>query len=301
MKLYHDEITTPVRDAASIVLLRDKSDGLHSDGLQVFLMKRHGLSDVLGGAFVFPGGKVDEADALLDATQYFDKSNSASLDTLPAALNEPELSPKQASALYVAALRESFEESGVLFAAQATDEQIQAAAALHQTGIPFNQILQQLALRLQTQNILPWSRWITPKMSSVSHKRFDTRFFIAALPANQTASSANHETTESIWLSPREALTSYWNKEISLAPPQIMSLVHLARHDSVASIMQQAKQTPVPLIEPQPYNMDGTRVICYPGDAQHPIPTRALPGPTRLCYRNNRFEPVDGFEALLKD
>jgi len=264
-------------------------------------MKRHGLSDVLGGAFVFPGGKVDEADALLDATQYFDKSNSASLDTLPAALNEPELSPKQASALYVAALRESFEESGVLFAAQATDEHIQAASALHQTGIPFNQILQQLALRLQTQNILPWSRWITPKMSSVSHKRFDTRFFIAALPANQTASSANHETTESIWLSPREALTSYWNKEISLAPPQIMSLVHLARHASVASVMAQAAQSPVPLIEPQPFNMDGTRVICYPGDAQHPIPTRALPGPTRLCYRNNRFEPVDGFEALLKD
>ena len=62
MKLYHDEITTPVRDAASIVLLRD-----HADGLQVFLMKRHGLSDVLGGAYVFPGGKVDEADAQLDA------------------------------------------------------------------------------------------------------------------------------------------------------------------------------------------------------------------------------------------
>ena len=235
MKLYHDEITTPVRDAASIVLLRD-----HADGLQVFLMKRHGLSDVLGGAYVFPGGKVDEADAQLDAAQYFDQDSSA----LPAALDEIELTPNQASALFVAALRESFEESGVLFAAQATGEQIQAATALHQEGLPFKQILQQLALRLQTQNIVPWSRWITPKMSSVSHKRFDTRFFIAALPANQTASSANHETTESIWLSPREALTSYWNKEISLAPPQIMSLVHLARHDSVASIMQQAKQTP---------------------------------------------------------
>ncbi len=292
MKLYHDEITTPVRDAASIVLLRD-----HANSLQVFLMKRHGLSDVLGGAYVFPGGKVDEADAQLDSTQYFDQANG----DLPTALNETTLSPNQASALYVAALRESFEESGVLFAAQATAEQIHAATALHQSGLAFNQILQQLALRLQTASIVPWSRWITPKMSSVSHKRFDTRFFIAALPANQIATSANHETTESIWLNPREALTRYWNKDISLAPPQIMSLVHLSRHDSVASVMQQATQTPVPLIEPQPYNMDGTRVICSPGDPQHTIAARALPGPTRLCYRNNRFEPIDGFKVLFLD
>ncbi len=292
MKLYHDEITTPVRDAASIVLLRD-----HSTSLQVFLMKRHGLSDVLGGAYVFPGGKVDKADALLDAGQHLDQAASA----LAAALNEPNLLPSHASALYVAALRESFEESGVLFAAQATAEQIEAATALHQAGMPFNQILQQIALRLQTENIIPWSRWITPKVSSVSHKRFDTRFFIAALPANQTASCANHETTESIWLSPREALASYWNKDISLAPPQIMSLVHLSRHDTVASVLAQAARTPAPLIEPQPYNMDGTRVICYPGDAAHTSPSRALPGPTRLCYRNNRFEPIDGFEALWRD
>lgn len=292
MKLYHDEITTPVRDAASIVLLRDTHVGL-----EVFLMKRHGLSDVLGGAYVFPGGKVDEADARLD----FDQHSDQAANILPNTLNEAELSPTQASALYVAAMRESFEESGVLFAVEATAEQIQAAAALLQTGLPFKHILQQLGLRLQTKCLVPWSRWITPKMSSVSHKRFDTRFFVAALPAQQTASCANHETTESVWLSPREALTSYWNKDMSLAPPQIMSLVHLSRHNTVASVMQQAAQTPVPLIEPEPFDMDGTRVICYPGDPEHAIPTRALPGPTRLCYRNKRFEPVDGFEALFVD
>ena len=290
MELNHQEITTPVRDAATVVMLRDAPTGM-----EVFLLKRHGLSDVLGGAYVFPGGKLDAADAQLDMATHLDQSPQA----LHAALNEPQLAELSAAGLYVAALREAFEESGVLFAENASAAATANAAAMLKDGVRFDTMLASLSLRLQTQDVLPWSRWITPKMASVSHKRFDTRFFVAGVPQHQTAQHDNHETTESVWLQPRAALAQYWDKAIELAPPQIMSLVHLSHHNSVASVLAQARSGKPPVIQPEPFDMDGTRVICYPGDAQHSIRERALPGPTRLCYRNKRFEPVDGFEALF--
>ncbi len=290
MELNHQEITTPVRDAATVVMLRDAPSGM-----EVFLLKRHGLSDVLGGAYVFPGGKVDASDAQLDLASHLDQSPQA----LHAALNEPELAHLSAAGLYVAALREAFEESGVLFAHDATVASTANAAAMLRDGLGFDAMLANLSLRLQTQSVLPWSRWITPKMASVSHKRFDTRFFVAGVPLHQTAHHANYESTQSVWLQPRTALEQYWNKDIELAPPQIMSLVHLARHNSVASVLDQARNVKPPLVQPEPFDRDGLRVLTYPGDVDHSVRQRALPGPTRLCYRNKRFEPMDGFEALF--
>jgi 8-oxo-dGTP pyrophosphatase MutT (NUDIX family) len=290
MELNRQAIETPVRDAATVVLLRDAATGL-----EVFLIKRSGLSDVLGGAYVFPGGKLDAADAIDDMPNRLDQTPQA----LHAALNEPDLSPHSAAALYVAALREAFEESGVLFAENATLQATSQAALLLKAGNSFPAVLAQLGLRLQTQHVQPWSRWITPKMASVSTKRFDTRFFIAAVPSNQTAAHDNYEATESVWLPPRVALEQYWSGDIALAPPQIMSLAHLSHHSSVASVMHQARSKPPAVIEPEPFDYDGIRTITYPGDPQHSVRQRALPGPTRLRYSNKRFEPIDGFEALF--
>ena len=106
MELNHDIIDTPPRDAASVVMLRDAPDGL-----QVLLLRRHADSAVLGGAYVFPGGKVDAADAGADTLARLDRPPAE----LHARLGEPALSANQAAALYVAAAREAAEESGVLF------------------------------------------------------------------------------------------------------------------------------------------------------------------------------------------
>lgn len=160
-------------------------------------------------------------------------------------------------------------------------------------------MLAELQVRLQTRHVLPWSRWITPRMPSVTNKRFDTRFFVAAVPHEQEATHDNFEATESVWLPPRVALEQYWSRQIELAPPQIMSLAHLARHSSVDSVMAAARATTPPLILPEAFDEGGTRVLCYPGDPAHSVAQRALPGPTRLLYQNKRFEPVDGFEALF--
>lgn len=291
MDLNSQEITTPVRDAATVVMLRDAPAGM-----EVFLLKRHGLSDVLGGVYVFPGGKVDASDAEMDMQARLDQSPQ----TLHATLNEPQLAELSAAGLYVAALREVFEESGVLFAHGASVDATASATAMLREGLRFDAMLANLSLRLQTQSVLPWSRWITPRMASVSHKRFDTRFFVAGVPLHQTAQHDNHEATESVWLQPRDALEQYWSGAIQLAPPQIMSLAHLSHHASVASVMRQARSGKPAMIEPEPFDHDGMRVICYPGDDAHSVSQRALPGPTRLCFRNKRFEPVDGFEALFQ-
>ena len=254
-------------------------------------MQRHGKSDVLGGAYVFPGGKVDAADTELDMGFHLDQDPH----TLHGSLSETDIDPLTAAGLYVAAIREAFEESGVLFAHGDVD----GFAASLRAGSSFNAALASMALRLQTRHLVPWSRWITPTSPSVMNKRFDTRFFVAAVPRGQVARHDDFETTESVWLQPRAALEQYWAGQIDMAPPQIMSLAHLTHYANVAGVLDAAGRAAPRLIQPEPFEHEGTRVICYPGDERHPVRERAMPGPTRLHYRNKRFEPDGGFEALF--
>ena len=248
---------TPPRDAATVLMLREGKDGM-----EVLMLKRHTDSKDLGGAFVFPGGKRDEADGSAEALANLRHD----VNQLHAQLGEPELDPLHAASLFVAALREAREECG---------------------------------LQLQASDLQAWTRWITPRMPSLMSKRFDTRFFLARAPHAQTAVQDNHETTEILWATPRNALIQYWNGEIVLAPPQIMSLSHLCLFNSVEQALQEAAQRTPPVIMPEPFDQEGMRVICYPGDPKHPVSQRALPGPTRLHFRNKRFEPEGGLEALL--
>ncbi|HEY8360671.1 MAG TPA: NUDIX domain-containing protein, partial [Ramlibacter sp.] len=155
--------------SATVVLLRDGASGL-----EVFLLRRHAQSDVLGGAYVFPGGKVDAADA-----QWVDRLDTAPAE-LQARLGEPDLDAAQAATLFVSAIREVFEETGLLFASLHGEQARQAWRTLR-TGVRFSDVLAPLQPRLAAAPLQPWSRWVTPVVSSVSRKRFDTRFFVAAV------------------------------------------------------------------------------------------------------------------------
>lgn len=300
MELNHETVNTPVRNAASVVLLRQGNAGL-----QVLLVQRHGLSDVLGGAYVFPGGKVDTDDAQDDILQRLDEP----APSLHQRLGEPALEPGPAAAVYVAALRELFEEAGVLLTA--TDgatgrgrpgdlQRVGDVATLLREGHRFAEAVALAGLRLGPSALAPWTRWITPRTPAVMRKRFDTRFLLAELPEGQDARHDEREAIDSIWLSPRDALAQYQAEAIDLAPPQIMSLVHLARYASVAEALADAASRPPPLIEPEPFEHDGTRVLTYPGDERHSVRERRMPGPTRLLYRGGRFFPQDGFDALWR-
>lgn len=284
----------PPRAAATVVLLRD-----NTAGPEVLLLRRNAQASNMAGVYVFPGGKLDADDATLDADTHLDQPHA----TLHANLNEPDTHSATAAGLYVAALREALEECGLLLAEPlggTSAVNATRARAMLREGQPFAQVLGALQLRLQTRQLAPWSRWVTPLAPTMGTRRFDTRFFVAQAPADQTALHDNEETTDSVWLAPRAALEQYRDGRIDLAPPQIMSLAHLARHASVASVLDAARRQRPPLILPEPFDHEGVRVICYPGDAMHPVRERALPGPTRLHYHERRFVPEDGFEALFR-
>ncbi|WP_157084917.1 NUDIX hydrolase [Hydrogenophaga palleronii] len=284
-----DEVLTPPVPSATVMVLRDGPAGL-----QVLLVRRHGNSGVLGGVHVFPGGKLDAADRLVEPAT-LDRPLSASL----AALGEPGLAADIALGLHVAALRETFEECGLLLGQAQGAGLVARVREQTAAGTAFPTVLQGLGLRMPTACLVPWSRWVTPRVPSVSNKRFDTRFFVAVAPDDQVVEHCAHEATEAVWQSPRVALERYWAGEIDLAPPQIMSLSQLSALADVSQALAAARSRPPALIEPEPFDEDGRRVICYPGDPRHSIVAPAWPGPTRLVHRNQRFEPEGGLAALL--
>lgn len=319
LELNMQAVTTPPLPAATVVMLREGNDKDSNAGFSVLLLKRHSASDVLGGAYVFPGGKVDPSDTALQLDTHLDQTPH----DLHRALAEDDIDTLTAAGLFVAALREAFEECGVLFShhtqsgwplnainKEANNEaktsaiplgsadSLRLRAALR-SGTSFNQLLVDNALCLDSRSVVPWSRWITPVVPAMMRKRFDTRFFVAIAPPSQLASHDNHEATESVWLPPREALAQYWQGQIELAPPQIMSLAHLAHFATAADVLAAARQRPPPVIRPEHQFINETRTLCYPGDPLHSVREQALPGPTRLSHRSPRFEPDGGFEAFF--
>ena len=174
MQLNSEIITTPPRASATVVLLRDEPQ----KGLEVFLLRRHTASAVLGGAYVFPGGKLDEADCTPEVHAYLDTS----AQVLHSTLGEPDLPAHTAAGLYVAAVREVLEECGVLYARLNNGQdngQDDGQAMAHDAGQRqlwqqalndgqgFAHVLRGAGLRLDTQHLAPWSRWITPVQPSV--------------------------------------------------------------------------------------------------------------------------------------
>jgi 8-oxo-dGTP pyrophosphatase MutT (NUDIX family) len=260
-------------------------------GLEVFMVQRHAGSDVHGGSYVFPGGKVDAADGAPALRERVDLPPSQLRDRL----HEPQLDEEAALALHVAAAREAFEECGVLFAHGGG-----RALPSVRADLPFADALAAAGLRVTASALHPFSRWITPANSvSSPGRRFDTRFFVAALPDGQQAMHDNHEAVHSVWLRPREALERYWDGEIALLPPQIMSLAQLGRTADVASLLAETAARPPHTVRPHVCQVEDVTTMAYPGDPLHAERARVMPGPLRLLVRGRRFEPLDGFAGFL--
>jgi 8-oxo-dGTP pyrophosphatase MutT (NUDIX family) len=236
------------RDAATVILLRPGAGagaGAGSGsgaGVEAFLLRRTAELEFAPGACVFPGGSVDERDAdpgigwVGPAPEDF----AAQLD----------VPPERARALVCAAIRETFEESGVLLAGSSAEgatglvgDSAALAADRHAllTGTTtLGEVLGRRGLVLRTDLLTPWARWITPE---VSPRRFDTWFFAAALPAGQTATAAPEghadpgESESGTWLRPAAALEAAQAGEITLLPPTAVTLRELAAHHDVPGIL----------------------------------------------------------------
>jgi 8-oxo-dGTP pyrophosphatase MutT (NUDIX family) len=260
--------SVPVRDAATVLLLREGASGL-----EVFLVRRNTVVDFMAGAHVFPGGKVDAAD-----------SEPGLLQRL-----RGEREPSTAPELYLAAIRETFEEAGVLLSGEFRTAGLEEARQAVARGDSFASVLEQLAAKLDTSLLAPWARWVTP---AVAPKRFDARFFLAAAPAEQLARHDDYETTESVWIEPLEALEHVRRGEMMIAPATYKCLAVLATYRTVAEAFAAAHAAPPRAWCPVVRNEDGRRLVILSDDPDHPDRFPRMPGPTRMVFDGGRFLPA---------
>jgi 8-oxo-dGTP pyrophosphatase MutT (NUDIX family) len=229
------------RPAATVMLLRQKSD------IEVFLMRRHSQMDFVAGVMVFPGGGVDERDRGADIAWY-----GPGKEWWAGRLN---VDVDLAEALVCAAARETFEESGVLFAGAADDTDVlvddasvyrEQRAALAANSLSFADFLRTENLVLRADLLRPWANWITPKEERT--RRYDTYFFVGALPEGQRADGDNTESDRAFWTTPRAALTEFEQGESFLLPPTWTQLDSVDGR-TVADVL--AEERPIVPMEPR--------------------------------------------------
>ena len=248
----------PVRDAATVVLLRDTAAGP-----EVYLLRRVPAMAFAAGMHVFPGGSVDPADA--EAHVRWAGPPAAQWAGWLGA-SEP-----LARSLVCAAVRETFEESGVLLAGPSehelladvsSDEWEAERVALEAREQTLSQLLERRGLVLRSDLLRPFAHWITPE---VEPKRFDTRFFLAELPAGQVCRDVGGEADTRVWVRPRAAL----EQQLTMLPPTAVSLGDIAELPDVAAAL--ARSWPISPVMPKVVvRGDDSVAMLLPGDPDYP-------------------------------
>jgi 8-oxo-dGTP pyrophosphatase MutT (NUDIX family) len=257
-------VTVPVRDAATVMLVRDGGDGV-----EVFMLRRNLQSDFVGGAYVFPGGAVDDHDC------------HENLDPVCRGRSDAEASAqlgidRGGLAFWVAAIRESFEEAGVLLAYDSSGEvirldepTIEARFVEHRHAVDSGdrrlvEVCEAEQLQLAVDRIYYFSHWITPEGAP---RRYDTRFFVAAAPEAQEPLHDDHEVIANLWIRPSDALARHRAGEFDLILPTYRSLQVLERFDQAADVLAAAEAIEhVPAMLPRIVEDQGGYRIVLPGD-----------------------------------
>jgi len=254
-------------DAATLLLLRQQSDGP-----QVYMVERHRGNAFVAGAHVFVGGRVDAQDRTNAV-----RARCTGLDDATAAARLGLADTQRALALYVAAIREAFEESALLLAIDQAGNEVSSSdrpnelrRTLNSGNADFATGLEQHALWLPLDRLKYLAHWITPPFES---RRFDTRFFVAAAPSRQTAVHDPKETSSGRWWNLDEILTAHANDQVKLAPPTVCVLEGLRHHHSVQTCLAAAPDAPVDAIHPRLLEGVQPPTILLPGDHCYDDPT----------------------------
>src|SRR5256714_14584610 len=212
---------TPVA-AATILIVRDGVAGL-----EVFMVKRHHQIDFVAGALVFPGGKVHAGDHQAELSDHADY---------------PPDWPEEQRATAVAAIREAFEESGILFAREESNGQLIGAEhlarleayrqQLEKGQITLLELVRRERLRLACGLLVPFAPWGTPEHMP---KRFDTHFFLAAAPEGHAGVHDGRESVDSVWIRPEDAIAN--RKQWNVVFPTKLNLMKLAQATTVAEAL----------------------------------------------------------------
>lgn len=289
-----------LRDAATILVLRQRQDQL-----EVFMVKRSKKSAFMPNIYVYPGGALDPKDCNLDA---FTLSEGISSEDVTQMFGD-DVDPAFGIGLLLAGVRETFEEAGLLLARR-KDEQhpvdltqnesvaqhfASLRASLHGGDLDMLSMTRQEGLVLQLGQLEFFSHWITPFFEN---RRFDTRFFVAEAPEHQRPIHDEHETVDSTWLNPGEAVASYYQGELSLAPPTLATLMELQDFSTVDDVLTFCRQHRPPAILPHLDKQGDEVVLRFPNDPAFPIddPQYALAGRggrwINMTMRNGLWYPA---------
>jgi 8-oxo-dGTP pyrophosphatase MutT (NUDIX family) len=248
-----DETNAPmVRSAATVALVRD---GVR--GLEAWMMRRTNGMAFAAGAVVFPGGRVDQADA--------DPSIAWHGDTTERFAERLDVDASVARAVVTAAVRELFEEAGVLLTAPRVSSDVELARmAVEGRTRTFASLLAEHGCAVDVSGLLPWGRWVTPPGEI---RRFDTWFFVAAAPPELAARSATSEAASAGWVEVGDVLDRASRGEFLLLPPTIVMLRGLVAAATVAGVRRAAASRSMEPVHPQiTYNDDGTITVLGGGE-----------------------------------
>jgi 8-oxo-dGTP pyrophosphatase MutT (NUDIX family) len=246
--------------ASTLALLRPRA------ALEVLLIQRHPGSRFAGGDFVFPGGKVEPGDTPDDA-----RTGSDGLTPVEAARRLGLGDPRAALAYWVGAIREAFEEVGVLLAYDEQGGLVEPRGprfgeyrrACQRDPRAFWAMLGTERLRLATDRLVYFAHWITPEENPV---RFDARFFAAELPSGQEAVADEQEVTAVRWFTPDAALAAHRRGEISLRLPTVKNLELLAGAPTIPELLRHLRTRDVPSIRPRVLTEGGRQRVLMPDD-----------------------------------
>jgi 8-oxo-dGTP pyrophosphatase MutT (NUDIX family) len=251
------------KPAATLVLLRDRARG----AVELLLIQRHREAKFAGGDYVFPGGKVEVDDNPDDAVR-----SCAGLDETQAArVLGLEGAPRTAMAYWVGAIREAFEEVGVLLAygrdggpARIDDARFAAYRdACQDDNRAFWDMIRAERFTLATDGLRYFAHWITPEDAPY---RYDTRFFAAPMPAGQHAVADDREIIDVRWMTVAEAWAARASGDITLRLPTVKNLAIFEGATSAADALGRLAGRPVPMIQPRLIMENGERRVLLPGD-----------------------------------